>query len=139
MNPHVYTLYSAFVATHIEIPKLTSILTKPYCNCREQGFVLSLEAWDGAIPEQIHYAFYDHRNSDSLCVVKWTGTINITGGVTPADFPEGVFEKKNDYIKSWNYMNIAGVLDWFKEEVKGFTMEVLEFRERKKIAEETRA
>ena len=42
-------------------------------NCREQGYVISLRGQK----TQLNIAFFEHRNSDAICAVKWEGfTLN---------------------------------------------------------------
>ena len=87
----------------------------PYSNCRERGFVLTLKRTG---EEYLQFAFYEHRNSDDLCCVKWEGRGNITGGFTPDDIPEGVFNSKHDYAKSWGYMQLCDAFEWLEDQIK---------------------
>ena len=51
-------------------------------NCREQGYVIYARTRS----KQLNIAFFEHRNSDSICAVKWEGyTINPP---TINDIPE---------------------------------------------------
>jgi len=36
-------------------------------NCREQGYIVSLKHKR----DQLNIVFYEHRNSDAICAVKW--------------------------------------------------------------------
>ena len=38
-------------------------------NCREQGYVVSLRSEDRS--KQLNIAFFEHRNSDAICAIKW--------------------------------------------------------------------
>lgn len=38
-------------------------------NCREQGYVISLST--PLYTRQLNIAFFEHRNNDELCAVKW--------------------------------------------------------------------
>lgn len=67
----------------------------PWFNGRERGYVISLRSPD--FREQINIAFYEHRNSDSVCAIKFEGT-NINPP-TINDIP-----KTHPFYESqWNY------------------------------------
>ena len=38
-------------------------------NCREQGYVICLRSKN--MSRQLNIAFFEHRNSDSICAVEW--------------------------------------------------------------------
>lgn len=38
-------------------------------NCREQGYIISLRS--SGFDKQVNIAFFEHRNSDNICAVKW--------------------------------------------------------------------
>lgn len=124
MNSQIFTLFSALSTKNVDVPEIMYITTRPYCNCREQGFVLTVDTYGPNLPRNINYAFYEHRNSDSICVIKWEGRINITGGVTPSDIPEEVFRTKYDVTKSFDYMDIRGAVCWFMAEIENLIIQI---------------
>lgn len=81
-------------------------------NCREQGYVVSLNDYKG---NQRNYAFYEHRNSDNICVLVRDGvTIN-----TPS--LEYMWEGKKDkwdVDKTFSYGEWQKCADWILEDMK---------------------
>lgn len=81
-------------------------------NCREQGYVVSLNDYRG---NQRNYAFYEHRNSDNICVLVRDGvTIN-----TPS--LEYMWEGKKDkwdVDKTFSYGEWQKCADWILEDMK---------------------
>ena len=123
MNEQVLRLYDKLQRTTIELPTFVSVSTKPWCNCREMGFVLSIRG-SGAQPVS-NYAFYEHRNSDDICCIVWEGETPISGAVTCDDLPKGVFESKYDYTKSWKVGHDWEVIEFIKEQLEAYAQRVL--------------
>ncbi len=72
------------------------ILVGRYENCREQGYILSIR---DKLGKTRHYAIYEHRNSDDLCVVVFDKqTINTP---TLNDVCEAMGDNKYNYTKSF--------------------------------------
>ena len=44
------------------------VIVGRYENCREQGYVFTLQSHFGQL---VHYCVFEHRNSDSICVIKF--------------------------------------------------------------------
>lgn len=129
MNSQIYSLFVAMATKKIDIPECVFLSTKPYCNCREQGFVITFETIDRSLSEQVNYAFYEHRNSDQICVIRWEGRLNVAGAITPNDIP--AFKNKWDVTKSFDYMDIKGVLCWIMAEIETLSYKVNKAREEK--------
>lgn len=94
-------------------------------NCREQGYVFSL--WYN-YKQVVHYAVYEHRNSDSLIVWKFNG--NFINTPRPDDFM--VNKSKYDYTKSFNEGEIIKCGDWLIDEMR---KELLCYAERERLKE----
>lgn len=92
------------------------LTTSPYCNGREMGFVVSAMATK--YTPQTNFAFYEHRNCDQLCVLKWEGNTSIHGAVTHDQIPEGIFPNKWACTAQWSYGNYDDIIDWLKGEIK---------------------
>ena len=84
-----------------------------YENCREQGYVFSVRY----MSEQRNYAVYEHRNSDSLCVVVFDKpTIN-----TPSlDDVIANMKDKYDTTKDFKCGEIVACGDYILEDAKNF-------------------
>lgn len=61
-------------------------------NCREQGYVVSLR---NKKREQLNIAFFEHRNSDSICAIKWQQESLNTLTINNAKFGD-VYKDKYD-------------------------------------------
>ena len=82
-------------------------------NCREQGYVISLR---NESCKQMNFIWYGHRNSDSICVVKWEQmTLNMPTIVT-AEFGD-VFKDKFDVSFMADYGEYRKVSDWIYDEL----------------------
>jgi hypothetical protein len=55
-------------------------------NCREQGYVLTLRSKDYS--KQLNIAFFEHRNSDSICTVEWEQVTTNAPTIDTAEFGE---------------------------------------------------
>ena len=101
---YIYGNYATFLDTHLMKPK---IKVGRFENCREQGYVFTL--YDGKTDKQLmHYAVYEHRNSDSLCVLKQK--IFTIDTPSAADMFGG--RGKYDYDKSFGCGSISDCGDW---------------------------
>ena len=82
-------------------------------NGREQGYVVSMRS-EGYV-KQINIAFFEHRNSDSICVLVFEAmTINPP---TLDNIPEGVYKDKYDLTKSFSYGQALEASDWIREQL----------------------
>lgn len=86
-------------------------------NCREQGYVISLRGSD--YTEGINIAFFEHRNSDSICAVVWNGTSMNSPTIETANFGEA-------YATKWavdhtvGYGKAAEMAEWILEKLGSF-------------------
>lgn len=85
-----------------------------YENCREQGYVFTLYYDDRQVK---HYAVYEHRNSDKLCVLCQTG---IAMNTPNADFMFGPDRGKYDVDKSFSKCQIMEAANWIIDDMKEF-------------------
>lgn len=102
----------------------TEICISRYKNCREQGYVFTLN-YNG---KQRHYAVYEHRNSDKLCVLISNKLSMGTPDVDTmwADKPENATKydvdasfKWGDYMKCGDYIledMVKAVNNWKPDE-----------------------
>ena len=85
-----------------------------YENCREQGYVFSIQVGYG---NDRHYAVYEHRNSDTLCVLISNGLCMNT--------PNGKFmwndrdenASKYDYNKRFDCGDIVKCGEWIIDDM----------------------
>lgn len=85
-------------------------------NCREQGYVVWMKSRD--CQRQINIAFYEHRNTDSICAIKWEqSTMNAP---TIDTMPDDVMKDKWDIAHSVNYGEPAAMASWVFDQLTEF-------------------
>jgi len=87
-------------------------------NCREQGYVVSLRT-KGMLSKQLNIAFFEHRNSDDICAVKWEQSSFNSLTIDNAEFDE-VYKNKYDVSFSTKYCEVEKMTDWIEEQLKNF-------------------
>lgn len=93
-----------------------------YENCREQGYVITVSFYgkkDGKLEHiQRNYAVYEHRNSDTICVlISNTFTIN-TPGVNDMWKDKGENPSSCDYDNGFRYDDIVGCGKYIIEDIE---------------------
>tara|TARA_R110002020_G_scaffold69158_3_gene180225 strand:+ start:1173 stop:1598 length:426 start_codon:yes stop_codon:yes gene_type:complete len=83
-------------------------------NCREQGYIVSLR---NKKSEKLNIAFFEHRNSDSICAVKWQQESMNTLTIDNAEFGD-VYKDKYDTSHSVGYGKAYKMAEWIIEQFK---------------------
>ena len=83
-------------------------------NYREQGYVVSLI---NKKRKQLNIAFFEHRNSDSICAVKWQQESVNTLTIENAEFGD-VYKDKYDTSHSVGYGKAYEMAEWIIEQFK---------------------
>ena len=110
-----------------------SVETSRYHNCREQGFLWSI--CKGLVPNlgapQINFVWYEHRNSDGLCCIKWTGAVKtpMDGSVSYRAIPDEVYPDKYSYTKGFHYFDFRKAIAWWADELRDWYDEIKEGEE----------
>jgi len=89
-------------------------------NCREQGYVVTLRSKD--YKQQLNVAFFEHRNSDSICAIKWFQNTLNSPTIHTADFGE-VYKDKYDTSHDVGYGEAAKMAEWVKNQLELFWTE----------------
>ena len=88
-----------------------------YCNCREQGYIVFCRKNVGKKIIQLNVAFYEHRNSDRMCVVVFDKvTLNDPINSDVWEF----MEDKYDYTESFGFGEIVECGNYIVELIKDF-------------------
>ena len=116
------------------IPDDFTVQTLRYHNGREQGFLWTISKWSPNLREktpQINFVWYEHRNSDKLCCIKWTGDVKtpIDKSVTYSAIPEEVFPDKWSYTKGFRPFRFREALAWWANELQDWYDEIKEREE----------
>jgi len=102
------------------------LLVGRYENCREQGYVFTIKFWgikDGRHQHiQRNYAVYQHRNSDTICVlISNASTIN-TPGIDEMWKEKGENPRSSQYDQGFDWDDIKGCANYIINDM----METLE-------------
>ena len=100
------------------------VLVGRYENCREQGYVFTLRFWgekDGKPSHfQRNYAVYQHRNSDTICVlISNAFTIN-TPGIDDMWKDKGENPRSSQYDQGFDWDDIKGCAEWILGDMDTF-------------------
>lgn len=87
-------------------------------NHREQGYIISLKS--KYYQRQLNIAFFEHRNSDNICAVKWEQLAIDTITIDNAKFGEGIYTDKYDVSKYVNYGQIVEMAVWIENQFQNF-------------------
>ena len=85
-------------------------------NCREQGYVVSLHSEDYS--KQINIAWFEHRNSDEICAIKWEQVTINTPSINT--IPETEYKNKWDVSFTVGYGEVTKMADWINDELYDF-------------------
>ena len=86
-------------------------------NCREQGYIVSMNSKD--YQKQLNIAFFEHRNSDNLCAVRWEQTSMNTITIDTAVFGD-VYKDKYDVSHSVKWGEAMKMAEWITEQFEKF-------------------
>lgn len=88
-----------------------------WINGRENGYVCSILSAN--FRRQLNIAFFEHRNSDSICAVKWEQLTLNPPTIATAEFGD-VYSNKWDVSKSVSYGKIVEMAEWIIDELSTF-------------------
>jgi len=77
-------------------------------NGREQGYIVSLR---NSFHEQLNIAFFEHRNSDSICAVEWVQNSMNSITIDTAKFGN-IYKNKYDVSHEVEYGFAVLMADW---------------------------
>ena len=70
--------------------------------------------------QQLNIAFFEHRNSDEICCVKWLQHSFNSLTIDTMNTKGSVYSNKWDVTKVFKYGEIIQCADWIAEEFKQF-------------------
>jgi len=94
-----------------------SIRVSRWENCREQGYVLSMDSVDRK--KQLNIAFFEHRNTDGICAVKWEQITLNSPTINTAEFGE-VYKDKYDTSYDVNSNDAVKLALWMLDQFHQF-------------------
>lgn len=99
-------------------------------NCREQGYVVMLRAKNR---EMLNIAFFEHRNSDNICAIRWVQNGINSPTIDTADFDGACYSDKWDVNKQVSPGQISQMAEWIEEELTEFWNKNLEPLKKAKV------
>lgn len=88
-------------------------------NCREQGYVVMLRGQMVKGNKQLNIAFFEHRNSDSICAVKWEQSTINAPTIDTAKFGK-VYKDKYDVSHETGPGEADAMARWIHAELTKF-------------------
>ncbi len=86
-------------------------------NCREQGYIVYLKSFG---INQLNIAFFEHRNSDRICAIKWEQNSINSLTIDTAEFPKNVYSDKYDVSFSVAYGQALEMANWISEQFSSY-------------------
>ena len=97
-------------------------------NCREQGYVVSFRP--GFDSGQLNIAFFEHRNSDSICAVMWEQVTLNSPTIDTADFGGKVYKDKWDVSHEVSYGQILEMSKWIYNQLENYWNKYMESKKK---------
>jgi len=82
-------------------------------NGREQGYICSLVV---PFAKQLNICFFEHRNSDEICAVKWEQVSMNSIGIVNMDTKGTIYQDKYDVSFKVKYGKFLQMAEWIKNE-----------------------
>jgi hypothetical protein len=89
-------------------------------NGREQGYVIWFRP---NYSRQLNIAFFEHRNSDSICAVKWEQTTMNPPTIDTMEANGTVYKDKWDVSKTVSPYHFSEMAEWIMEQLEAFWKE----------------
>lgn len=87
-------------------------------NCREQGYVVHLRSRNRA--RQLNIAFFEHRNSDSICAVAWEQITINPPTIDNMETNGAVYTDKFDVSHSVSVGCAEQMANWIYDQIEHF-------------------
>lgn len=125
MRGHIFRVEDLVEYTHKGIFNYLNTRVGRYENCREQGYVFSIQV---GFHNERHYAVYEHRNCDYICVLISEGMNMNTPNVDFMWKDKGENATKYDYDKGFSCGEIAKCGEWIIEDMLEWVNKLAEQR-----------
>lgn len=90
-------------------------------NCREQGYIVSV--YHMPSHRQLNIAFFEHRNSDCICALRWEQWSINTITIEHAKFENGYRDDKYNVDHQTKFGEVAQMAEWIHDEFEKFWIE----------------
>ncbi len=100
-------------------------------NCREQGYVLMLVSKNWS--KQLNIAFFEHRNSDQLCAIRWHHLTINSPTIDNAMFGDECYSDKWDTNYDVPYGQAMEMAEWINDEFETFWSDTMKETKKRRI------
>lgn len=90
-------------------------------NCREQGYVAYMKSESRS--RQINIAFFEHRNSDSICAVQWEERTINSPTLQNLLSQKDIYKNKWDVSHTVGYGKVEEMAGWITEQLEAFWLD----------------
>lgn len=88
-------------------------------NCREQGYVITMRTPG----KTLNVAFFEHRNSDDICALRWVQTSTNSPTIETAQFGGACYAGKFDVSHRVGCGKIVEMAEWIEAQLTAFWSE----------------
>jgi hypothetical protein len=113
MGEGIHQSYDNEKSDYLALPQVAE-----WYNGRECGYIIHMRSRNFA--RQINIAFFEHRNSDSLCAIRWEQTSMNPLTIETMDKDCCFYKNKYDVSKSVAYNEQYKLAKWIVDELCGF-------------------
>jgi len=100
------------------------VIVARWSNCREQGYVCSMRA-PAHSANQLNIAFFEHRNSDNICAVKWEQSTINPPDIDTAEFGS-IYKDKWDVSHTVKHGEALKMADWIMKQFTQYWIDHLD-------------
>ena len=107
---------------HKDLKLFISTRAGRFENCREQGYVFSIQV---GYRQERHYAVYEHRNCDNICILISEGLNLNTPSVDFMWKDRGENPSKYDFNTEFSYGQVVECGKWIIEDMYKWTTDII--------------
>lgn len=104
-----------------ELKRYAPVRLAEWHNGRENGYVIMFH---NAAHEQLNIAFFEHRNSDDICAVKWVQSTINPPTIETANFGEA-YKTKYDVSHTVGVGHAMDMADWIMDQLNAHWMSAI--------------
>lgn len=99
------------------------IKTSAWYNGRECGITFSMVPNLLGTGSWLHIACFEHRNSDGICMIKWTTKHMYLNPPRVDDVPEEAYPNKNTLAAEFRYGEVGKAAQWIYNAMEAYYLE----------------
>lgn len=113
INHQAWSVLHYLGSQTLEVPQVGLFVTAPWYNGREQGFVITYLPRSRKI-KNLNIAFYEYRNSDSICSLRWESDKGYLNPPTIESDGDAAYHGKDKWHSAFSAEcgEIGKIADW---------------------------